>query len=154
VKMKKVLIPSKIPTGQFQLMASMTRLLGAKDAFEATGRRQFLDTRIVASIPSLPDVLPPAVTLFKHHKDLHDGSLIRTFHDLRLRPAHPLLLLAVNEWDPTLLGDHCPNATIWDNLSFVTFNCANGERAVSVGRYKHGWRKDEGWWFAGVPLTT
>lgn len=124
-------------------------------ALDATGRKQYVDSDVVASMPTDgPD--EGEVIFFKPDPSLYkdgyisDDALARDFDSRGLKP-HPLAQAAVNEADPAFADEHS-NGSHWQRMdggyNFLAFDRWVGERCVLCSRGDRGW--GGWWWFAGV----
>lgn len=133
----------------------VNRTRTAQEALDATGRRQYTDSAVVASM-SMAGAEEVEVVFFqpdlsKRGGYISDDDLEKEFALRGLKPADPISVAAVNEADPTF-ADEYPNGTHWKDergrWCFAAFGRCDRERAVYVRRRGHGW--PDLWWFAGV----
>ena len=144
------------------LITRRVRVNGARtpqQALDATGRRQYVDPKVVNAMPGHGEMIEEAeVFFFKPRPQAYDkNGLISDdrleaeydFHDFK--PADPYAQAAVNEADPNFANDH-PNGTHWKDKDgkwcFATFLRWYDKPGVSVGRGDDDW--SDHWWFAGV----
>ena len=137
-------------SGMIVRRVKVDRTCPPKEAMKATGRNQYVDEEVAASMPH-GEGEEVDVYFFKLGRYVNDVDLGKEF-DLRgLKPVDPYSLAAVNEQDPAFADDH-PNATHWkdaeSNWCYAIFDRWRGGRAVLVNRDDRDWGDD--WWFAGV----
>ena len=130
-----------------------------QQALDATGRRQYVDPKVVNAMPGRGEMVEEAeVFFFKPRPQAYDkNGLISDdrleaeydFHDFK--PADPYAQAAVNEADPNFANDH-PNGTHWKDKDgkwcFASFFRWLDEPRVHVYRRDLDWY--DCWWFAGV----
>jgi hypothetical protein len=122
------------------------------EAISATGRKQYLNDSVVASIPQGEGDEAEDMIFFKLGRNINDADLEKEY-DLRgLKPADLYALAAVNESDPAFADKH-PNGTPWKDADgewcYAAFlRWYDDERSVSVNRSIGGWVGV--WWFAGI----
>lgn len=119
-------------------------------ALDATGRIQYTDKKVVASMPDCESGTR-TVCLFKLSRFVSDEDLAKEY-ELRGLVSAPREQAALNEADAAF-ADQYPNGTHWKdkdgNWCFAAFGqWRDGERVVSVGRRGGGWSGH--WWFVGV----
>lgn len=122
---------------------------------EATGRKQYTDSNVVAAMPhgagEEAEVYFFKPDLTKRGGRIGDADLEKEFEFRGFAPADPYTLAAVNRDDPAFADEH-PNGTHWKDANgkwcYAAFDRWYGERDVSVSRYDYDW--DDRWWFAGV----
>jgi hypothetical protein len=136
-----------------RVVPKLDRTRKPQEVLDATGRAQYTDKDVVATMPSNGTGVEENVTVefFKLSRYVSDDELQREL-DERGLTSDPYAQAAVNEADPAFADEH-PNGTHWKNAAgkwcFASFNRYYGdERGVHVYRYGIGWRDD--WWFAGV----
>lgn len=127
----------------------------SKQALDATGRREYVDDRVVAAIPR-GEGDEVEVVFFKPDSESYKDGWIscadvdKEYEKRGLKPD-PRALAKANEDDPTLADTH-PNACQWKdkdgNWCYAAFNRWLDERYVLVHRNDDGW--GGGWFFAGV----
>jgi len=123
-----------------------------QQALDATGRRQYTDSDVVATMPSGGTGVSENVTVefFRLGKYVSDDELAKAYEERGLVP-NPYAQAAVNEADPEF-ADEYPNGTHWkdedDKWCFVAFNRRDVGRDVYVDRYDYVW--NDYWWFGGV----
>ena len=121
-----------------------------QQALDATGRKQYTDSDVVAAMPKGADG-EVEMHFFKLDRYISDNNLEDEYAARGLKPADPCSLAAVNEADPAFADEH-PNGTHWKDAKgkwcFATFLRWHGERGLGVDRHDRGW--DGSWWFAGV----
>ena len=122
-----------------------------KEMLDATGRKQYTDSGVVAKMPK-GEGEEIEVFFFNLGRFVNDNDLEKEYDFCGLKPADPYSQAAVNEADPAF-ADKYPNGTHWKDANgkwcFATFDhWRDGGRRVSVGRNGDGW--DDRWWFAGV----
>lgn len=123
-------------------------------ALDATGRKQYVNGDIVATMPT-KGLVEGQMEFFKPDPSsyvngvINDAALAKEF-ELRELDPDPLAQAAINEADPVFAKDH-PNGTHWPleggGFGFLTFYEWSGERDVSCYR-SVGW--DDRWVFGGV----
>ncbi len=122
-----------------------------KEMLDATGRKQYTDSGVVAKMPK-GEGEETEVFFFNLGRFVNDNDLEKEY-DLRgLKPADPYSQAAVNEADPAF-ADKYPNGTHWKDANgkwcFAAFGRWGGDgRRVDVSRIGNDW--GDGWWFAGV----
>ena len=134
------------------IVSKLDRNRTPQQVLDATGRRQYTDDSVVATMPSGGKGVEENVTVefFKLGKYVSDDELAKAYEERGLTPD-PYAQAAVNEADSAFADEH-PNGTHWKDADgkwcFATFRRRDGERYVSVNRRGHGW--DGHWWFGGV----
>lgn len=125
----------------------------------ATGRKQYTDGSVVATMPK-GNGEEAKLVFFKLDRSAYDengwisdADLEKQFESRNLVPADPYSLSAANEADPAFADEH-PNATHWKDANgkwcYAAFSRWHGDECfVNVDRHgDSGWR--DGWWFAGL----
>jgi hypothetical protein len=122
-----------------------------QQALDATDRRQYTDSEVVAQMPRCEgEEVDVYFFSLKEHRDVKD--IDEMFEERGLKPD-PYAVAAVNEIDPAFSDSH-PNGTQWkDNQGrhcFVTFFRWLDERRLHCRRFRleHDW--DDCWWLGGV----
>jgi hypothetical protein len=127
----------------------VNRNLNPQEVLDATGRNQYTDKSVVATMPRGEDE-ETDVYFFQLGRYVSNADLVKEY-ELRGIEPDPYAQAQVNTDDPDFAKEK-PNGTQWKDKDgkwcFVTFNLWNGRRNVSVGRGGGGWLDD--WWFAGV----
>src|SRR3989338_8510536 len=122
----------------------------AEQALDATGRKQYTDSDVVAAMPKGAGG-EVEVHFFKLDRYISDNDLEDEYASRGLKPADPCSLAAVNEANPAFADEH-PNGTHWKDAKgkwcFASFNRWDDERELCVDRNDGGWF--DSWWFAGV----
>jgi hypothetical protein len=123
-----------------------------QQVLDATGRWQFTNSDVVATMPSGgTGVLENVTVEFFGECVSNNDELAKTYEERGLVPD-PYAQAAVNEADPAFADDH-PNGTHWKdkdgNWCFITFDYDDDDRGVSVNR-SSGQGGLDGWWFGGV----
>ena len=122
----------------------------AQQALDATGRKQYTDSDVVAAMPKGAGG-EAEVHFFKLDRYISDNDLEDEYASRGLKPADPCSLAAVNEADPAFADEH-PNGTHWKDAKgkwcFAAFDRWDDGRELSVDRYDNDWL--DYWWFAGV----
>jgi len=118
---------------------------------DATDRKQYTDSNVVASMPRGTGE-ETKVVFFKLGHFISDVDLDKEYELRGLKPADPYSLAAVNEVDPAFADKH-PNTTHWKdaegNWCYAAFYRWNDfERRVDVNRLDDDWYGF--WWFAGL----
>jgi hypothetical protein len=134
--------------------APVNRNLTPQEALDATGRKQYTDSQVVANMPrgkgDQPKTIFFKLDLSQRGGYISDDDLEKEFELRGLVPEDPDSLAAVNEADPAFADEH-PNGTHWKDADekwcFATFRRWLGERNVLVDRDGDDWCDD--WWFAG-----
>ena len=125
-------------------------LRAAQQALDATGRKQYTDSDVVAAMPKGAGG-EVEVHFFKLDRYISDNDLEAEYASRGLKPADPYSLAAVNEADPAFADEH-PNGTHWKDAAgrwcFATFYRWRDERELGVDRNDSDW--SDRWWFAGV----
>ncbi len=133
--------------------AKVNRSRSPQEAFDATGRKQYRDRKVVDSMPK-GEGDEVEVVFFELGRFVDDDELEREYERRGLKPVDPYSLAAVNEADPAF-ADEKPNGTHWQDADgrwcFAMFNRRHDGHHVDFSRYDHDWN-DRGW-FAGVRLT-
>ncbi|MDP3962308.1 MAG: hypothetical protein Q8Q03_00350, partial [bacterium] len=131
------------------------RGLNPQQVLDATGRKQYLNRDVVATMPK-GEGDEVEVVFFKPDLSNRDGfisddDLEKEFELRDLKPADPVSVAVVNEADPAL-ADEKPHGTHWKDAEgrwcYIVFHCEFGERVVVVYRLDGVW--DDHWWLAGV----
>lgn len=124
-------------------------------ALDATGRKQYVNGDIVATMPT-KGLAEGEMVFFKPDPSsyvnglISDAALAKEF-ELRELDPDPLAQAAINEADPAFAKDH-PNGCHWPleggGYGFLTFGAWYDGRGVSCDRHDGVWRG--GWVFGGV----
>ena len=125
-------------------------LRAAQQALDATGRKQYTDSDVVAAMPKGAGG-EVEVHFFKLDRYISDNDLEDEYASHGLKPVDPYSLAAVNEADPAF-ADEYPNSTHWKDAAgkwcFAAFRRWGVGRGLDVGRGDDVWSVS--WWFAGV----
>lgn len=130
----------------------VNRDLTPQQVLDATGRNQYTDKSVVATMPSNGTGVEETVTVefFKLARYVSDDELQHEL-DERGLTRDPYAQAAVNEADPAFADEH-PNGTHWKDADgkwcFVAFGRDVDRRHVCVYRHDSDW--DAIWWFGGV----
>lgn len=134
---------------------TVNRTRSPQDAIAATGRNQYVDKNVLATMPQ-GEGDEADVIFFKPGHYVSDADLEKEYALRGLVPADPYALTAVNEADPAFSDEH-PNGTHWKDADgrwcYAAFRRwfddrrVDDGRSVGVGRKGNGW--SDGWWFAG-----
>lgn len=126
------------------------RSVAPQEMLNATGRRQYVNNDVVASMPR-GEGEETEVYFFRLGRFVSDEELEREYARRGLKPADPYSQSAVNKADPAFADDH-PNSTHWkDNNGkwcFSAFYHWFDERDMDVRRNDIDW--DDYWWFASL----
>ena len=156
--MEKTLTPStKVEVTEMRVAVTVTmnrvdRTRNPQQVLDATGRRQYTNKAVVATMPSRGTGVEENVTVefFPISKNASDDEVARMFEDRGLKDD-PYAVSAVNEADPAF-ADKYPNGTQWkdadDNWCYAAFNRNGDERYVYVCRDDYDWQ--DYWWLGGV----
>ena len=135
---------------------SVNRTRTSQQAIDATGRKQYINSDVVAAMPKGTGdeveviFFQPRPEAFKNGV-ISDDGLAKVFDFFGLVPADPYSLAAVNEVDPSFADEH-PNGTHWQDADgkwcYAAFDRWFDERYVYVRRDDDAWH--DGWWFAGL----
>ncbi len=118
-------------------------------AIRATGRVEYLNDAVVASMPHVTEEevelrffpLKVVTSASDYQKAIEDRGLI----------SDPMAVVAANEADPAFADAH-PNGTQWvdvnGNHCYLAFRCWLDKRFVYVNRNENDWL--DHWWVAGV----
>jgi hypothetical protein len=122
-----------------------------QEAINATGRVQYVDNDVVASMPH-GEGEDAEVVFFNLGRFINDNDLEKEYELRGLKPADPYSLAKVNEDDPSF-ADTKPNATHWKDSSgkwcYIAFSrWSDDGRNVHVDRDDGYWNGY--WWFAGL----
>ena len=123
-----------------------------QQVLDATKRRQYTNSDVVATMPSGGTGISENVTIefFKLGKYASDDEVAKALEERGLVPD-PYAQAAVNEAYPSL-ADEYPNGTHWKdkdgNWCCAAFYRDGGGRIVYVSRNDDDW--DDIWWFGGV----
>ena len=122
-----------------------------QEALDATGRVQYTDKDVVATMPR-GEGEEAEVIFFNIARFVTNAELDQEYELRGLKPADVYSLAAVNEADRDFAKEK-PNGTQWKDAEgkycFATFRqWGDDERRVSVYRDSHDWC--DGWWFAGL----
>lgn len=125
------------------------RTCSPQQMLDATGRKQYTDRDVVATMPRGEGDGEGEVVFFKPGRELANNAELEQEYELRgLKPVDPYSLAEVNKDDPAFADTH-PNATILGDNCYAAFDRWDGdERNVRVFRHGGGWSDD--WWFAGL----
>ncbi|MCK9580534.1 MAG: hypothetical protein M0Q92_08800 [Methanoregula sp.] len=136
------------------------RSSSSQQAIEVTGRVQYTDKSVVATMPrgegEEVDVFffNPRPEAYDGNGWLSDEALKREFEFYGLKPD-PRAQARVNADDPAFADKH-PNGTHWkdgnDRWCFAAFDHGIDGRRLRVGRHRDDWRG--AWWFGGEFLGT
>ena len=126
-----------------------------KQVLDATGRKQYTDSGVVATMPhgegDEVEVVFFKPDLTNRNGFISDADLDKEYELRGLKPTDPYSVAAVNEADSSL-ADEKPHGTHWKDADgkwcFVSFRRWGGERYVRVNRLADDWR--DFWWFAGI----
>ena len=130
----------------------VNRSLTPQQVLDATKRRQYTNSAVVATMPSNGTGVQKNVTVefFKLGEHVSDDQLAEAYEERGLVPD-PYAQAAVNEADPAF-ADQYPNGTHWKdvdgNWCCAAFSRDDGERSVFVYRSVFVWGDD--WWLGGV----
>ncbi len=131
---------------------TVNRKLSAKEALDATGRKQYTDNGVVKKMPNGTGE-EVEVYFFNLGRYVNDNDLEKEYGLRGLKPVDPFTLCAVNEADPDFATSN-PNGTHWkdadDKWCYTAFRFWTdfGGRIVNVYRLGDGWR--DFWFFGGV----
>ncbi len=126
--------------------ARVDRTRTPQEAIDATGRRQFVDEKILATMPIGEG--EEVDVWFIPIKRFVPASEVPAFLAQYGLVPDPRAQAAVNEDDPAFADEH-PNGTQWDDNCCLSFFGWSDERGVDCSRGGDGW---DGYWFlAGVP---
>ena len=134
----------------FSRVVSVDRTRSSQAALDATGRRQYTDKAVVASMPRGEG---DEVTMRYFDLDYDPTpTQLQAEYDKRNLKADPIAQAADNAANPSFTDDR-PNGCQWDlredgTASFATFNRWDVEREVLVFRDDGGWFRD--YRFGGV----
>lgn len=126
-----------------------------EQALAATGRRQYVDDGVVATMPRGKGAKVETVffklDLSERGSFISDDDLEKEFELRNLEPEYPDSLAAINEDDPAFADEH-PNCTHWKDANgkwcYAAFRrWGVDERDVDVRRLDYDWAGY--WWFAG-----
>jgi hypothetical protein len=131
--------------------AGVNMSLTPQQVLDATGRRQYTDAKVVATMPRFGLLEDQRVYFFKLGRYVSDAELEKEYELRGLKAAKPDHVAQVNADDPAFADEH-PNGTHWQDAEgkwcFAAFDHWLEERRVDVDCDDVGW--DDGWWFAGV----
>lgn len=129
--------------------AHVNRSRAPQEMLDATGRKQYTDKDVVATIPQ-GEGEEADVYFFKLDRYVSVGDLAKEYELRGLKPD-PYAQGAVNEADPAFANEH-PNGSQWQDARgrycYVAFFRWSDERNVDVYRFDNVWYVY--WWFAGV----
>lgn len=124
-----------------------------QQVLDATGRRQYVDPDVVASMPGCGDGIEELdvcffpLRRFASDEEVEEACKLRGLERL----ADPYVVAQVNTDDPEFADTH-PNGTHWKDAEgkwcYFAFDRWHGERLVNVHRRALDWR--DSWWFAGL----
>jgi hypothetical protein len=130
--------------------AKVNRGLKPQEVLNATGRKQYTNSEVVAIMPK-GEGDEVEVVFFKLGRWVSDADLEKEYELRGLKPADPYSLAAVNQADPAF-ADEKPNGTHWQDENgkwyFAAFDRWRGGRDVRVNRRDCDW--GDCWWFAGL----
>ncbi|MGI9118120.1 MAG: hypothetical protein ACR2IQ_01050 [Minisyncoccia bacterium] len=132
----------------------VNRNRSAKEALNATGRAQYVNDDVVATMP-MGAGEEVDMCFFKVSRTISCNNLQKEY-DLRGIESDPIAQMAYNEANPEF-ADSQPNATQWKDANgkwcyAAFFRWGGDERGVGVDRFDRGF--DDGWWFGGVRKST
>lgn len=121
-----------------------------QQALDATGRKQYTDSAVVAQMPGQGEGEEGIDVYFLPlRKRTNVADAQKALEDHGLKPD-AYAVSAVNEADPSFADSH-PNMTQWvdseGNHCYVAFNRWGDERRVICDRHGLAW--GGGWWFGG-----
>ena len=127
-----------------------------QELFAAVGRKQYVNTEMVATIPrQAPAGVAANQPLVFFDLDLSErggcsDTDLEKEYEARGLVADPYYQFNVNREHPDF-ADEYPNACHWKDAEgkwcFAAFGRGDGERCIRVGRSGTGWGVS--WWFAG-----
>lgn len=148
---KKVV--EKTDTTTLTRTVTVNRSLAPQHLLGLTGRKQYTDKSVVATMPSLgTGVERIQVEFFKLNRWISDNDLVKEYQQRGLIPD-PYAQTQVNINDPAFADAH-PNGTYWQDSDnkwcFVNFDWdENYTHDVCVDHNgAGGWATN--WWFGGV----
>ncbi len=135
-----------LPEGTVIRRVKVDRSHSPQKMVNATGRRQYIDKDILATMPLGEG--DEVDVYFVPTKRFVLASEVSAFLAQYGLVPDPRAQTAVNEADPTFADDH-PNGTQWSDFCYLTFYRWYDERDVYCNRDDRVWR---GYWFlSGVP---
>lgn len=137
---------------------SVNRALTPQQVLDATGRKKYVNTEVVASMPKGEGekaelvFFKPDSSAYDENGLISDDDLEKQFESHGLKPCDPYSLAAYNAENPAFADEH-PNSTHWKDSEgkwcYAAFSRWGGaERVVRVHRGDGGWNVR--WWFAGL----
>ncbi len=131
--------------------AGINRSHSPPQVLEATGRKEFINFKVVVNMPKGEDEKEEVeIVFFKLDCYINDNDLEKEYAKRRLAPVDPYSLAKVNKDDPAFADDF-PNCTHWKDTDgrwcYLTFFHWSGERGLNVDRRDVVWGGD--WWFGG-----
>ena len=141
--------------GMIVRLVNVDRTRSPQQALDATKRKQYVNSTVVASMPhgegDEVKVVFFKLDLSQRGSRILDDDLEKEYVLRGLKPADPYSLAMVNEVDSAFADQH-PNPTHWKDSEgkwcYAAFRVWDGERFVSVNRHDFDW--GGGWWFAGL----
>ena len=130
----------------------VNRSLTPQQVLDATNRRQYTNSAVVATMPSNGTGVQENVTVefFPIRKNVSSDEAAKAYEEHGLTPDL-YAQAAVNEADPAF-ADKYPNGTQWQdadgNWCYAAFRRSDGERYVFVHRNDYDWL--DCWWLGGV----
>lgn len=130
---------------------TVNRDLTPEQMIEATGCKQYVDTKVLKTMPRKGTGIEEVdVGFFNVGRYLTIDEQEKELATFGFEPDY-YAQIQVNIDDPSFADEH-PNGAQWDKnggqASYIAFGCDGDERHVYVDRYGPGW--SAGWWFAGV----
>ncbi len=144
--------PSTVVTAITMGVNRVDRTRNPQQVLDATGRIQYTDKIVVATMPSGGQGVQENVTVefFNLGKNVSDDELAKAYEERGLVPD-PYAQAAVNEADPAFADEH-PNGTHWKDADgkwcYAAFDRSVSERFVFVHRSGSDWAVV--WCFGGV----
>ena len=156
--MEKPLTPStETKVTEMRVVVTVTvnqvnRTRNPQQVLDATGRRQYTNSAVVATMPSGGTGIEENVTVefFPISKNASDDEVAKMLEERGLTDD-PYAVSAVNEADPAFADEH-PNGTHWKdadgNWCYAAFSRDDGGRSVYV--YRNGIYLYGSCWLGGV----
>jgi hypothetical protein len=149
-------------SNMFVRIVKVDRSRTPEQALTATGRKQHVNSSVVATMPNGNGeevkvvFFAPDKSAYNENGWISDDDLEKQYALRCLKPADPFSLAAVNEADPVFADEH-PNATHWKDADgkwcYAAFHRWLGVgRGVRVRRLDDDWHAF--WLFAGLESST
>ncbi len=139
-----------IPDGTIIRHVRVDRTCTPRQALNATGRTQYVDKDVLATMPLNAEHGDEVDVYFVPTKRYVLAKEVPAFLAQYGLVPDPRAQAAVNEADPAF-ADECPNGSQWGDDCYLTFDNWCDARYMSCERDDGGW--DGRWFLSGVPAS-